>query len=37
MNHLLRPLAPISDEAWEQIEAEAQRRAARVPRRAPAG
>jgi uncharacterized linocin/CFP29 family protein len=25
MNHLLRPLAPISDEAWEQIENEAQR------------
>ena len=25
MNHLLRPLAPISDEAWEQIDNEAQR------------
>ena len=25
MNHLLRPLAPISDEAWEQIENEARR------------
>ena len=25
MNHLLRELAPITDEAWEQIDAEARR------------
>ena len=37
MNHLLRALAPISDAAWEQIEDEAQPRAAQLPRRPPAG